>query len=152
MTPQIIESFSIIGIKIRTTNENNEAENDIPALWGKFLGEGIMQKIPNKVEDTVYLLYTDYETDYTGVYTTIIGSKVSSLDNVPEGMVGKTIEAGNYVKFTAKGNIMEGVVQEKWKEIWNTNLDRAYTCDFDVYGDKAKNVEDGEVDIFVSVI
>ncbi len=151
MHTDTIETFTVIGVAVRTTNENGKAEQDIPALWGTFMSEGILQKIPNKVDDTVYCMYTDYEKDYTAPYTTIIGCKVSSLETIPEGMVGKTVPTGKYVKYTAKGNIMEGVVQEVWKEIWASDLERAYTADFDVFGDRAKNLEDAEVDTFVSV-
>jgi len=151
MDIQTIQKFNIVGITVRTTNENGKAEQDIPALWGKFMGEGVLQKIPNKIDDTVYCMYTDYEKDHTKPYTTIIGCRVSSLENIPEGMMGKTIETGGYVRYTAKGNIMEGVVHDKWKEIWSSDIQRTYIADFDEYGDKARNLGNAEVDIFVSV-
>ncbi len=150
-TQTTIEKFNLIGIAVRTTNENEKAAQDIPALWSTFIAEGILQKIPNRIDDTIYCMYTDYEADYTKPYTTIIGCRVSSLENIPEGMTGKTIPTGNYVKFTAKGNIMHGVVQDAWKDIWNSDIERTYITDFDVYGVKAQNLENAEVDIFVSV-
>jgi predicted transcriptional regulator YdeE len=151
MDTQTIQKFSVIGVAVRTTNENKQAEQDIPALWGKFMGGGVLQNIPNKVDDTIYCVYTDYDKDHTGAYTVIIGCKVSSLDDIPEGMSGKTIEAGNYIKYVAKGNMMQGIVQDKWEEIWKeSDLPRAYKADFDVY-DQAQNPENGEVAIFVSV-
>jgi predicted transcriptional regulator YdeE len=146
-----IEKFNLIGVAVRTTNEDKKSEQDIPALWGKFMSEGILQKIPNKIDDTIYCMYTDYERDYTKPYTTIIGCRVSSLENIPGGMTGKTIETGNYVKYIAKGNIMQGVVQDVWKDIWNSDIERTHIADFDVYGNKAQNLENAEVDIFVSV-
>ncbi len=151
MNPHTIEKFNVIGITVRTTNENGKAEQDIPALWGRFMGEGTLEKIPNKIDDTIYCMYTEYEKDYTGAYTTIIGCKVTSLENIPEGMVGKTVETANYVQYIAKGNVMQGVVQDAWKNIWNSDIERAYTADFDVYGEKAQNPENAEVEIFVSV-
>jgi predicted transcriptional regulator YdeE len=151
MNTQTIEKFHLIGVAIKTENKPGKAEQDIPALWGKFMSEGILQNIPNKIDDTIYCMYTDYEGDYTKPYTTIIGCRVSSLEQIPEGMMGKMVETASYVKYTAKGNIMQGAVQGVWQEIWSSDLERAYAADFDVYGDKAKNLEDGEVDIFVSV-
>lgn len=151
MDTQTIQGFNVIGVSARTTNENGQAEKDTPALWGKFMSEGVLQKIPNKVDDTIYCVYTDYEKDQTKPYTIIIGCKVSSLDDIPEGMIGKAIEAGNYAKYVAKGNMMQGIVQNKWEEIGkDSSLPRAYKADFDVY-DQAQNPENGEVDIFVSV-
>lgn len=151
MNIHTIEKFNLIGIAVRTTNENGRSEQDIPALWGTFMAEGVLQKIPNKVDDTIYCMYTDYEKDYTKPYTTIIGCRVTSLENIPEGMIGKTIETGNYVKYVAKGNIMQGAVQDTWKDIWNSDIQRVYIADFDVYGVKAQDLENAEVDIFVSV-
>lgn len=151
MNTQTIEKFHLIGITVRTTNEGGKAAQDIPALWGRFMSEGVLQKIPNKIDDTIYCMYTDYEGDYIKPYTTIIGCRVTSLEDVPEGMIGKTVETGQYVKYVAKGNIMQGAVQEVWQDIWQSDIQRAYTADFDVYGDKARNLEDAEVDVFVSV-
>lgn len=150
MNTETIPKFNIIGVMVSTTNENKQAEQDIRALWGKFWGEGIIQKIPNKIDDTIYCVYADYEKDNTKAYTTIIGCKVSSLDDIPEGMTGKTIETGNYTKYTVKGNTMAGVVQEEWARIEQSDVARAYIADFDVYR-QGQDPANAEVDIFVSV-
>ena len=34
-----LESFKVIGISVRTTNENGQAAKDIPFLWNKFFEE-----------------------------------------------------------------------------------------------------------------
>jgi predicted transcriptional regulator YdeE len=151
MSHQKIQKFHVIGISVRTSNENGQSAKDIPALWNKFMSEGILQQIPNKIDDTIYCLYTDYEKDHTKPYTTILACKVSNLDNIPEGMVSKTIETNNYRKIIAKGNIMQGIVFNAWIEIWNSDLPRTYQVDFEVYGERASNPEDAEVDIFISI-
>ena len=151
MNTQTIEAFEVIGISVRTTNKNGQAAQDIPVLWQRFMSEGIADKIPNKTGDEVYCIYTDYETDYTGAYTTIIGCEVSKLDSVPSGMEGKTFAQSEYVKYVAKGNIMHGMVLDTWKKIWASNLPRKYTADFEIYGKKAQNPDNAEVDVFVAV-
>ena len=148
---QKIKSFSVVGISIRTTNENGQATKDIPALWGKFMSEGIIEKIPNKIDNTVYCIYTDYEKDHTKPYTTILGCKVSTLNNIPNEMVVKTFEEANYEKFVAKGNLMQDAIFNEWTKIWNSDLDRTFTADFEVYGEKAQNPENAEVDIFIAI-
>ncbi len=147
----VIEKFNIIGIAVRTTNENSQSGLDLPALWNKFLEEKIAEKIPNKVDDEVYCVYTDYEADHTKPYTAILGCKVSTLDEVPQGMIGKEISEAQYRKTTAKGSILKGIIFEEWVKIWNAGFDRTFTTDFEVYGEKAQNPECAEVDIFVSV-
>ncbi|MGB6153108.1 MAG: GyrI-like domain-containing protein [Pricia sp.] len=143
--------FNIIGIAIRTTNENNQAATDIPALWDHFIKENILEKIPNKVDNTVYALYTDYESDHTRPYTTILGCKTENLNVVPDGMMGRTFEGGDYIKFTTRGNLAKGLIIREWQKIWETDLDRRYTLDFEVYGEKARNPSDAEVDIMIAV-
>jgi predicted transcriptional regulator YdeE len=151
MDTQKINTFSIIGIAVRTTNENNQSGKDIPALWDKFMAESAIEKIPNKLDNTLYCIYTDYESDYTKPYTTILGCKVANADNIPEGMVGKNFDGGNYTKYTVKGNLMQGVVFNEWVKIWDRDIARAYTADFEVYGEKAQNPADAEVDIFIAI-
>lgn len=146
-----IKKMHIIGISVRTTNENGQSGIDISALWNRFMSEGIAEKIPNKIDHSIYSVYTDYEKDHTKPYTTILGCKVSSLDNIPGGMVGKTIDEAEYTIFTAKGNIHEGVVFNEWVKIWSSDLNRTFTADFEVYGEKAMNPENAEIDIFIAV-
>ena len=146
-----IQKFSIIGISVRTTNENGQSGEDIPALWNKFMTEGIAEKIPNKIDNALYCVYTEYEKDHTKPYTTILGCLVSSLDFIPAEMTGKTIEKAPYEKFTAKGNLQENIVFNEWLKIWNSDLDRSFTSDFEIYGEKAQNPETAEVDIFIAI-
>lgn len=142
------QSFKIVGISIRTNNQ--KASNDLGKLWSKFIGENTTKKIPNKVSDDIYSIYTDYESDHNGDYTNIIGYQVSSLENIAAGLVSKEIPTSEYQKFTAKGKF-PNCVQATWGEIWNSEIERSYVADFEVYGDKSMNMTDAEVDIFISV-
>ena len=146
-----IEEFHVIGISVRTTNEGGQAAKDIPQLWEKFITENIAAKIPSKLSDSVYGIYTEYEGDYTQPYTTVLGCKVSSLDNIPDGFIGLTIQTANYEKYTAKGKMSDDIVYQKWVEIWQSNLDRTYLADFEIYGEKSIDMDNAEVDIFISV-
>ncbi|MCE7990532.1 MAG: AraC family transcriptional regulator [Roseivirga sp.] len=146
-----IEPFHIIGIAIRTTNENNQAAEEIAGLWGRFLNDNILEAIPNKVDNTVYSLYTDYEGNHTQPYTAILGCSVISLDDIPQGMVGKSIDRGNYVKISAKGDLTKGLIVREWTKIWQLELNRAFTADFEVFDKNEKNPMDARVDFLVAV-
>lgn len=146
-----IEPFKVIGISVRTTNENNQAGKDIADLWRRFVNDKILVAIPNKIDSTVYSIYTDYESDHTKPYTTILGCKVANLETVPEGMVGKSFAGGNYVKLSAKGDLMKGLIINKWLEIWQMNLERVFTTDFEVFGEKAQNPTIAEIDFLIAV-
>ncbi|MES2656685.1 MAG: effector binding domain-containing protein [Bacteroidota bacterium] len=146
-----IDTFNIIGIAVRTTNENGQSSKDIPALWNTFMAEGILAKIPNRISDDIYCMYTEYEKDHTKPYTTIIGCKVADLTNVPTGMVGKTIETAQYAIHTIQGNIMEGIVYNEWLKIWDADLPRTFIADFEIYGEKAQDPANATIDIFVGI-
>ncbi len=151
MDTQVIEKFHVIGISIRTKNENGQASPDIEALWGKFWNEDIKSKIPNAINDDIYAIYTDYETDYNGAYTMIIGLSVNSLDHIPEGFVGMTIEKSKYQKIVSKGKMPEAILNT-WIEIWGNNkLNRAYQTDFTIHGKKYYDGDEAEVETFISV-
>jgi predicted transcriptional regulator YdeE len=151
MTTSPVNQFYILGIAVRTTNENGQATKDIPQLWNRFMSENIAAQIPNKVSDDIYCLYTDYEGDYTRPYTTILGCRVHNLAEIPAGFTSKPVEEGEYTVFTAKGKIAEGVVFQEWQKIWSTELPRNYGTDFEVYGSKAKDPDNAAIDIFIGL-
>lgn len=149
---QSIPPFKIIGIATRTSNTSGKAAEDLGALWGKFFEEQIGGKIPGKVSEDIFAIYTDYKSDYTGEYTCLIGYQVGSLENVVEGLVAREFEGGQHIKFVAAGKMPEAVVQT-WQEIWtkDAELDRKYTADFEVYGAKSQQEYNSKVDIFIAV-
>jgi len=143
--------FKIIGISTRTTNKDNKAQQDLVQLWGKFYSENIFEKIPNKLSNEILTIYTDYKSDFTEDYTTIIGIPVSTLAEIPNGLVGREFQAENFQKFTAKGEMPNAVVNT-WIDIWKRDkeLNRKYSYDFEVYGKKSQNGENSEVDIYIA--
>ena len=146
-----LTSFDIVGISVRTSNAQGEAMNDIPKLWEKFMVEQIVNKIPNKLNNDIYAVYTEYEGDHMKPYTMVLGCRVNNLDTIPEGMVSTTIHTGNYSQFNPKGNLKEDLVYNEWLKIWKSDLDRAYQTDFEIYGEKSSNPENAEVDIFIGI-
>ncbi len=146
-----VESFKVIGISVRTSNNEGQAKQDIGMLWNKWMSENLMEKIPNRLGQEVFSVYTNYEGDHTKPYDTILGCKVESLDTIPDGMVGKEVEGGTYAKFLAKGDLTGEAIINTWHKIWNTDVDRTYTSDFEQYGEKSMNPKDGEADILVAI-
>lgn len=151
MKQTTIKSFKVIGVSVRTTNENGQSANDIQALWDKFMSEGVANKIPNKIDGEILSIYTNYESDHTKPYDTILGCRVSSLEEIPEGMIGQSFEGGNYGEFISKGDLSQGIVYTTWTEIWEKDLDREFTADFEVYGEKAQNPIDAQVNIYIAL-
>lgn len=144
--------FKIIGIATRTTNKNNKSQKDLEQLWGQFYTENLLEKIPNKTSNEIIAIYTDYIKDYTEDYTTIIGVPVSTLSEIPQGLIGREFPSENFQKIVAKGEMPNAVVKT-WMEIWNKDeeLNRKYTYDFEVYGENSQNGENSEVEIYIAV-
>ena len=150
MNNRTIQKFYVTGISIRTTNGNGQSAKELETLWSKFWGEEIQKQIPNKINDNIYAVYTDYEADFTRPYTAFIGLPVSSLENIPEGFVGITIETAAYQKFVLKGKMPEAVFNT-WMEVWqNKSLNRTYKADFTIHGKKYYDGDNAEVETFVS--
>ena len=109
-----------------------------------------MQKIPGKITEDIYCVYTDYESDFNGPYTAIVGCKVSSLNDIPTGLIGKTIPDSKYRVYRSTGKLSISL-SKTWEGIWNTDLNRRYSADFDIYSEKARDYENGEVDTYVAI-
>ncbi|WP_340066830.1 GyrI-like domain-containing protein [Ascidiimonas aurantiaca] len=148
---EVMKGFKIVGITIKTTNQDGKAAEDLGKLWEQFYSQDISGKILNKKSDAIYSVYTDYESDYTGKYTCIIGLCVESLEQIPDGLTGREFESGEYRKFIAKGQ-MPKAVSETWQEIWKKDkeLNRTYTADFEIYGHRSQNGENAEIDIYIA--
>ncbi len=151
MTTTKLNDFHVIGISVRTRNEDQHITKDIQKLWNTFMEQGVSDKIPNKSNETLYGIYTDYENGASGYYKAIVGCKVDSLESIPEGMVGTTIKNGSYSKFVAKGDVTQEAIPDAWAKIWRSDLNRTYATDFEVYDDRAIDPKNAEVDIFVGV-
>ena len=144
--------LKIIGISIETTNENGKSMKDLGLLWDKFYRENISNKINWKVSNLIYSIYTDYESDYTGKYTTIIGMEVDSLDDLPEGMIGREFEGGKFVKFTTSGELPDAIGRT-WQKIWanDQELNRRYTADYEIHDPSVLGGDEAKVDIYIAV-
>lgn len=147
-----VPDFYIVGISVRTSNQDGRAAMDIGQLWSRFYDEGIAGLIEERESDDIYSVYTEYESDFMGEYTCILGVRVGVIVNIPEGMVGWKIEGGYFVKVVARGS-MPAAVFTAWNSIWEDDdlLNRKYAADFEVYGDRATEGDQAEVDIYLSV-
>ncbi len=68
----------------------------------------------------------------------------------PHGMDSLLVPAESYSKIIAKGK-MPDCVENSWKGIWASNIDRAYNYDFEIYNERSKDWSNTEVEIFVSL-
>lgn len=146
-----LDTTHVIGIFTKTSNQDQQAAKDIPALWQRFMKEGTGAKVSNRIGDEIICAYLEYEGDHMAPYTCLIGYKVPNLDTIPEGLKGITIPTGSYNKFLAKGDLTGSALWETWNGIWKEDLDRTYAVDFELYGEKAYPIDNGEADVYIGV-
>jgi predicted transcriptional regulator YdeE len=146
-----LSCFDVVGIAVRTTNQNGQSQKDISELWTKFMDNDVMNQIASRVSDDIYSVYTDYETDHTGPYTAILGCRVIALDKIPDGFTSVSIPAGCYNAYHLEGRFPDNV-GEAWQQIWKNACGRKYTADFDLYNtDEAESFQETKAKIYLAV-
>lgn len=145
-----LEEKVVAGIKIKTTNQNGKAMQDIGTTWQKLFAEGIYERLPNKVNGKTIGLYTEYEGDFTKPYVFIAGAEVSQEFVGDEKVAIKIIPNGKYAKFVIIGDVKNSVGQA-WQEIWNMDLKRKYTCDFEEYQNNSEDMQKQEIHIYIAI-
>ena len=101
-------------------------------------------------------MYSDYESDKDGEYSFMIGARVKSAAAVPSGMMARKVPAGRYAVFTSERGAVEKVVVEAWQKIWSGTKaelggERAYSVDFEIYDERARDPKNAQVEIYVAV-
>jgi predicted transcriptional regulator YdeE len=152
------QEFQVIGILARTSNsEEMSGHGIISAQWGKLFKDGILDKVPNKVDSTIYAVYTSYESDRNGKYDFLIGGRVSSTADVPPGMVARKVPKGRYAVLTTAEGPVEQIVPRAWQRIWSMEDRkqlggaRAYKTDFEVYDERSRDPKNSQVDLHVGL-
>src|SRR5882724_2824411 len=150
--------FDVIGIIVRTTNKAEmSTDGKIPAMWGELFNKGIIDKIPNKADSNITVLYYDYTNGKDGEYTYLIGAKVNSIKSVPEGMVSKNVPPGKYAFFTSERGPIAQVVQNIWKHIWEVPKDRpggdrTFKVDYEVYEPaRSQDPQNSQTDVYIAI-
>lgn len=133
----------VVGVSEKTGNNDPKMGAVIGELWRKLYQDGISEQIQNKVNTYAIGLYSDYEGEE---YCVTVGHEVSAAGN--ENLVKKVIPAGKYAKFSVHGD-MQKAVEESWGAIWQMDLDRSYTGDFEEYLNCVDGISD--IDIYIAL-
>lgn len=138
-----LEQKIIVGVSAITSNNDPKMSEVIAGLWVKLYEGGVHSMIRNKVNEYAIGLYSDYSNDQ---YCVTAGNEVSKADN--DQLTVKIISAGKYAKFSIHGH-MEKAVAKAWGEIWQMDLDRSFTGDFEEYLNS--DWENTYIDIYISL-
>ena len=151
------QQLKLTGVAVRTTNaEEAGPEARLPKLWGSYFQRNLASMPGIRNPHYIYALYTGYESDATGAYTTLIGHEVIDErvqdDNVYEVAI---LPESKYLVFkTRKGPVFE-VVSLAWHEIWayfkKSPEVRAYTGDFELYDTSSYDPANAEIEIYIAI-
>jgi AraC family transcriptional regulator len=152
--PEIIrkEAFKIIGMRYYGGNQKGE----IKQLWDVFLP--VEEKIKNRIHpDTGYgVCYPVEEPGSNNAFEYIAAVEVSSLDEIPQGMVGRTIPAQHYAVFSHKGSV-DNIPQtyQAIYAVWQpkSGYELVKAPDFEYYDERFNpdKPEASELDIYIPV-
>ncbi len=137
LSEKIVAGFSGV-----TSNTDPKMQEIIGGLWAKLYAGNAPYDVKNRVNAYAIGLYSDYKEDQ---YTVTAGFEVSKPEN--EELTVKVIPAGTYAKFSITGTMED--VGKAWNEIWNTDLDRSYTGDFEEYLNS--DMEHAKIDIYIAL-
>lgn len=138
-----LEEKIVVGLSAQTGNTDPQMQKKIGELWQNFYVSGIAETVKNKINDYAIGLYSDYIGES---YTVTVGNEVSKAENAE--LTVKKIPAGKYAKFSVHGN-MQAAVSNVWEEIWNIDLDRSFTGDFEEYLNS--DMENADIDIYIAL-
>jgi predicted transcriptional regulator YdeE len=135
-----LEPFFVVGISARTINreEADPEKARLGNLWNRFFSDSIMQRVPNQAaESNIYGVYSEYESDATGHYTTTVGIKTVEPPESDGEFTAVKVQGGEYLVFEKQGPIPD-IVVETWQSIWEyfsttSDYDRMYTTDFEEF-------------------
>jgi Uncharacterized protein conserved in bacteria len=143
-----LEQKTVAGLCTRTGNAETDMPEKIGGLWQSFF-DGVIQKIPHRTGEAAFGVYTNYENGTQGNYDMMACCEVSGIGELPENGKAAVIPAGKYAKFSFRGNTRSGMAAF-WQEIWNTELCRKFSCDFEEYLPDA-DYTNARVNIYVAL-
>ena len=142
-----LNEMQIVGLAVKADNSEKGALI-IGNTWQRFFNEHIMKSINNKATSLGIGLYTNYESDVLGSYTFLCGCEVTKNEN-PE-LKSIKVPAGKYAKFTIKGHPVNDLMKA-WQQIWQMQLSRKFTCDFEVYHYDNEDMNNQTIDIYIAL-
>ncbi len=143
--------FKVVGIEIKTNVQECIDNNPHPKLWGDFMER--VGEIKNRVGEIYYGVSKEISKQECS-FTSMACVEVSSLEDIPEGMVGKTVPASKYAVFEHKGKVED--LTKTYERLYEKDMPKTGLKQKDiwleVYDDRFKvDSEDSVMEIWVSV-
>lgn len=135
----------IIGLKITTTNENNQAQEDITQLRKSFYDQTNAELQTIQKEPYTYVVYTNYQWDFEqGNYDCYLG--VAS-ESTLTGFASCDIKLEKYQIFDFPYYSPQDTFEARKTIRSNQSLKRAYLADLEIY-----DFEQNRLQIIISTL
>ncbi len=150
---ETVEAFDVCGLSAVISNEDDQAVDQINMLWQRFFSESVAMKVPERKNDVIYAVYSEYQGDHTKPYRLTIGYKLRE-DEVEAAAAGiedfrqVRVKGGEYAGLSAQGQQPQALI-ETWTAVWESDLDRKFETDFELYGPRF--FEDGVHEVLVYI-
>lgn len=156
MQPKIVtkNTFMVVGIRGKSSLKNNT----IPKMWQDFFPRiteikhqtnngsyGICEQIPD---------FDMREFSAETEFSEVVSVEVSKFEDIPNGMISKTIPEYTYAVFTHKGSL--GTLRDTYDYIYGTWLPNSKyefgnAEDFEFYNEKFIGIDNPESEMYIYV-
>lgn len=157
LTTRQVPVFTVVGLQTRTTTARElNGHGSIANLWKQMLQGQLLNQIPNRANNDLIAVYTEFENGKDGSYTYVLGVKVNVVGKLPPGMRSQQAGGGSYAVLTSEGQLLGEMILDSWKQIWSREkahtIAHAYTNDFEIhYNGPPDDPKHVAMDLFVSI-
>tara|TARA_R110001592_G_scaffold29350_9_gene106603 strand:- start:22856 stop:23353 length:498 start_codon:yes stop_codon:yes gene_type:complete len=144
---ETLPAFSVVGLSAIISG-NDKASEEINVLWQSFFEQSIGQDVDNRVNDVIYAVYSDYEGDHTQPYRVTIGYKIAGEPLCKDHLHHVEVKEADYAMMSAAGEQPKALI-DTWTAVWQSDLDRKFETDFEVYGQRF--FEEGVHEVLVAI-
>lgn len=135
-TIKLISGFKFIGKSKPMRSVDGLNFKEIPIFWEEFMDAQAFKDIPNKANINLLGVCANWK-EQTREFDYIIGSEVTSLDVIPDGMTALEIPGGTYASFLIKGDEIPASITYIFQE-WlpKSGYKHGMTPEIEVYDER----------------
>jgi len=155
MQPKIIEKnrFTVIGMDCLTTTEDNEDHKVVQELWDEFRPR--IDEVKNKKNPTRMVGIYKQRKNYPNRFAYIASVEVSTLSDIPKGMIPKIINGSKYAIFTYQGELCDidktyDYIYDEW--LPESDFDENKNGDnLEIFNIDFPEEDNSDVDIYIAI-
>lgn len=133
------DELLIEGYAVRSSNaaEADPTRAQLPGLWQRARMPTAFAGVSGRLDDRLYAVLTDYESDHRGSFTQIVGVAVADLVDLPEGLVAVRVPAARCLLLPARGPMPQALIAA-WHRAWRhtdsgATPARSFTTDLEIH-------------------